>query len=131
MNSDSVKQCVLTGFILLAAAVALPAHAGPHGGGHGGGPGWWGFGLGLGLGWEAARISTPYYYPTYPVYYYPAPTYYYPASPPTVVVEPQPVTAAPSAWYYCDSAKGYYPSVRQCPEGWRMVPATPPPGPIR
>ncbi|MBI6554162.1 hypothetical protein YA0850_17315, partial [Pseudomonas veronii] len=65
MNSDSVKQCVLTGFILLAAAVALPAHAGPHGGGHGGGPGC------LGLGLEAARIATPYYYPTYPVYYYP------------------------------------------------------------
>jgi hypothetical protein len=35
-------------------------------------------------------------------------------------------TAAPGTWYYCDSAKAYYPYVSQCREGWRPVAATPP-----
>jgi hypothetical protein len=33
-----------------------------------------------------------------------------------------------SNWYYCESARGYYPTVPQCKEGWRAVPASPPPG---
>jgi len=48
---------------------------------------------------------------------------------------PQPAQApgsAPSStsgnWYYCESAKGYYPYVAECREGWRQVPASPPPG---
>ena len=142
MNLDTVRRCALTGIILIVTSLALPANADSH---HGGaGAFWWGIGLGLGLGWEAARIPGPYYYPAYPVYYYPAPTYYYPANPPTVIIESPPVILPPGAttgaappaaqsppnWYYCDSAKGYYPYVRQCPEPWRMVPATPP-GPIR
>ena len=32
-------------------------------------------------------------------------------------------------WYYCDSARGYYPYVSNCPEQWRAVPATPPASP--
>jgi hypothetical protein len=130
MNIDSLKRCMLTGLLLMVASLAVPAYAAPHGGGHGGGPGWWGIGLGLGLGWEAARIANPYYYPAYPVYYYPAPVYYYPASPPTVVVEPSAGPAAPANWYYCDSAKDYYPNVRRCPEAWHVLPAKPP-GPIQ
>jgi len=47
------------------------------------------------------------------------------AAPPTA---PTPGAQAPAVWYYCDSAKGYYPYVNQCPEGWRSVPATPPAG---
>ena len=61
-----------------------------------------------------------------------------------VVVEPQaPVMLAPPApvpttvpaqppaptWYYCASAKGYYPYVSSCPEGWKSVPAQPAPPP--
>ncbi|MBL8452839.1 MAG: hypothetical protein JNK97_08835 [Zoogloea sp.] len=51
--------------------------------------------------------------------------------PRTVVIEqPEPVVApaAPAAqnWYYCDSAKAYYPYVESCAEGWRAVPSTPP-----
>lgn len=144
MNIDSIKRCVLIGAVLIGTSLSLPANAEPHRGGHGGGPGWWGIGLGLGLGWEAAHIRDPYYYPAYPVYYYPAPGYYYPVSPPTVMIDSPsaalppggPAGIAPPAaqsapnWYYCDSAKGYYPYVRQCPEPWHMVPATPP-GPIR
>ena len=39
-----------------------------------------------------------------------------------------PQTAAPQSanWYYCESAKAYYPYVAECKEGWRQVPATPP-----
>jgi hypothetical protein len=54
-----------------------------------------------------------------------------PAPPPAT--SPQPAQApgsAPSSsagsWYYCDSAKGYYPYVAECKEGWRPVPAVPP-----
>lgn len=51
--------------------------------------------------------------------------------PRTVVIEqPEPVVvpATPAAqnWYYCDSAKAYYPYVESCAEGWRAVPSTPP-----
>ncbi|HET8575524.1 MAG TPA: hypothetical protein VFO18_00385 [Methylomirabilota bacterium] len=74
----------------------------------------------------------PYWGP-YPYWYYPPPYYYYP--PPTVVVEqppvyvqqptPPPPPAEPSYWYYCQSAKGYYPNVQSCPEPWTKVPARP------
>ncbi|MBI3370202.1 MAG: hypothetical protein HY017_00415 [Betaproteobacteria bacterium] len=37
-----------------------------------------------------------------------------------------PVQSAPGNWYYCESAKGYYPYVTECKEGWRTVPAAPP-----
>ena len=83
------------------------------------------------------------YYPLYPYYYpywyYPPPYYTY--TPPAVVVqEPpvyvqqpqqqvtvqpqQPAQAAPTEgyWYYCASAKGYYPSVQTCSEPWVKVP---------
>ncbi len=41
---------------------------------------------------------------------------------------PQVAPAAPASWYYCESAKAYYPYVSECREGWRAVPAAPPPG---
>ena len=83
------------------------------------------------------------YYPYYPYYYYPPPYYTY-SPPPAVVQEPPvyvqgpqqsqqsvtvqpPAQAAPqappeAAWYYCPSARGYYPSVQTCPEPWVKVP---------
>jgi len=115
------------------------AHVTPGGGGgrashdgghwHGSGWGWWGLGLGLGLGLEAAYQGYPYYvYPYYP-YAPPAVIIDQPAplllpEGPTVVVPPSPPATA--NWYYCDSAKRYYPYVTQCPEPWRLVPAVPP-----
>jgi hypothetical protein len=97
-----------------------------------------------------------YYYP-YPPAYYPPPAVTYPpavitvpGSPPPLYVEkryssgaaqspaPQgPAAQGPEAqaaqqaptWYYCPSAKGYYPYVRDCPEGWQAVPPHPPPPP--
>jgi hypothetical protein len=81
---------------------------------HDGRYGWWWFAGGL---W--------YIYPT-PVYPYPDPYV-----PPVVVTPTAPSAVASSApppaqyWYYCDSARGYYPYVPDCPSGWRPVPATP------
>jgi hypothetical protein len=71
-------------------------------------------------------------------YFYPRPVYPYPDAytPPVVVVPQAPpaesVAPAPPLqnWYYCASAKSYYPYVSSCPEGWKMVPATPPGVPL-
>jgi hypothetical protein len=68
-------------------------------------------------------------------YFYPRVIYPYPDpyTPPVVVVQPSaptpPVPNAPPPpqyWYYCDSAKTYYPYVAACPEGWKAVPVNPP-----
>ena len=99
-------------------------------------PGWgpragWGYGWG-GYGWGPRLWWGPawYGYPAYPYTYYP---YAYPAYPPSVVVQPNPQTyiqqappvaaqpQSPNYWYYCADAKGYYPYVRECPEGWMTV----------
>jgi hypothetical protein len=76
-------------------------------------------------GWWWTVGPTWYYYPQ-PVYPYPNP--YEP--PVAVIVQPKPATPAPPPpqpqnWYYCESARGYYPYVPSCPSGWRAVPATP------
>lgn len=102
--------------------------------------GWGGFGLGLGAG---ALLASPYYDP------YPWGGYYVPAYPTAAVVTTMPASppvspqgttylgngsgSAPpqgNSWFYCDSAKAYYPYVKHCPEPWREVPATPP-GPVQ
>ena len=68
----------------------------------------------------------PYY--GYP-YYYPPPYYYYPPAPaePQVYVE-RIDPAQQGFWFYCDQDRAYYPYVKECPAGWRRVPAAPPPG---
>jgi len=87
----------------------------------------------------------PYYYAN-EVYYTGAPGGYVVVSPPAggevIVAAPPPPSAAPvpppapvpapapqaaaGVWYYCESAKAYYPYVGECKEGWRQVPAAPP-----
>lgn len=58
---------------------------------------------------------------------FPPPYYNYP---PAVVQQEAPIVLpnlppAPQSWYYCESAKSYYPYAQTCPEGWRSVPAAP------
>lgn len=82
-------------------------------------------------GWWWIAGGEWFFYPQ-PVYPYPDPYAYVPLQ--TVVVQPPPPqTIAPQTvqqlWYYCDSARGYYPYVATCPSGWRAVPATPAPAP--
>jgi len=56
-----------------------------------------------------------------------------PAAPSSPEVQAPRSSAQPTAgsWYYCESAKAYYPYVQQCQEGWRAVPAVPPGAPSR
>ena len=96
--------------LLVPAVIALTATAGHAGG--------WRGGVFIGVG--------PYWGWGYP-WYYPPPYYYYP--PPTVVVEQPPVyVEQPRAgyWYYCASAREYYPKAAKCPEPW--IPVAPRPG---
>jgi len=86
------------------------------------GPYWWG---------------PPYPYWAYSPYYpyYPPPTYVYPPPPvigqePTVYIQQPPAQAPPPPpdgpyWYYCPSARAYFPTVSQCPEAWVKVPPRP------
>lgn len=74
------------------------------------------------LGWWWIVGGTWYFYPE-PIYPYPNPYL------PPAVVLPSPVPTSPAPqqyWYYCESAKEYYPYTLSCPERWKIVPATPP-----
>lgn len=121
MNKPLLNKTLVS--VLTAASLMTPLAASAHGGG-----GWgWGFATGAILG---AELAYPRYY--YPPYGYYAPYYY----PPTVVVTQPPVAPATTYvgpteegvgyWYYCESAKTYYPYISQCPEAWKKVPAAPP-----
>lgn len=55
-----------------------------------------------------------------PPYYYPPQVVVVPPPQPQVYIEQTP-TAAQNYWYYCKSAKGYYPYVKECPEAWQKV----------
>jgi hypothetical protein len=74
----------------------------------------------------------PYWGPYWGPAYYPAPVYY----PSPVVVSPpapaqyversdQPLSSG--YWYYCETSRGYYPYVKDCPSGWKAVPPAPAP----
>lgn len=91
--------------------------------------------------------GAPYYYAN-DIYYTGTPGGYAVARPPMVpdaasVEVPPPAAPAPplpspsqsataprgtppGMWYYCESAKAYYPYVSECREAWRPVPAAPP-----
>lgn len=120
--------------VALILALAAPGLAGGGRHSHGGtrvfvgvGPGFW---------WGGYPYSYyPYYRYPYPYYYYPYPYYVY--TPPPVVYEEPPVYVqqqavpttppAPAApeegyWYYCPSAREYYPTAPTCSEAWIKVP---------
>jgi hypothetical protein len=102
----NVKKILMVVFAVLMAGMATSASA--HGprtrlGVHIGGPVW-----------------GPVWYP--PPYYYPPQVIVLPPAQPPVYIEQQ--DAAPAAqqyWYYCTSAKGYYPYVKDCPDGWQKI----------
>jgi hypothetical protein len=104
-----------------------------HGGGwHGGvfvgGP-WW---YGPWWGWPypyAYGYPYSYYYPY--AYSYDSPYGYYPPAydGPSVYIQqqlqPRSEERVQGYWYYCASAKAYYPTVPKCPEAWIKVPPAP------
>jgi len=119
----TVAVSLLTVALLLVPA-ALSSAMGHGGGGHGGGHGFHGHnGFHGHFHGHGVIVVGPWWGPWwgYPYYY---PPYYYP---PQVVVQPAPIytdSPAPpeSYWYYCPSAKAYYPTVPTCPEVWIKVP---------
>ena len=74
-----------------------------------GGPVW-------GPAWGGGWYPPPYYYPPQVIVVPP------PAPPPVYIEQAQPEPqSAQQYWYYCARAKGYYPYVKECPEGWQKV----------
>jgi len=109
--------------VALLLVTVAPSHA--WGGGGHGGHGGHGFGH-HGFHGHGAIVVGPsfwwdpwWYYP--PPYY--APYYVYPQpvvqEPPVYVERPSPPQ---SYWYYCPSAKAYYPTAPTCREAWIKVP---------
>jgi hypothetical protein len=95
-------------------------------------------------------VIVPVLPPAYTIVYYGGMPYYYandvyyvqqgaqyavaappPSAEPAAAAPGAPAAQSPGTWYYCQSAQGYYPYVTQCPEGWKSVPAAPPPAPAR
>jgi len=139
----AIKQCALLALTatLLSSGVALADRGHGHGGGH------WrgnvGIYVGPGFGpyyprpYYAPYYGDPYYY-GYPPAYYPAPIVVTPAQPPVYIERAPQVqeqaqeTPSPSApaqdyfWYHCDKPEGYYPYIKECPQGWQKVTPEPP-----
>ena len=132
---NKISKAVAGASILLAGMLASTgAFAQHHGPRHSGGVR---LGVYIGAPHVAVRLS-PYYWPS-PYYAYPyPPAYVYPpvviapAAPPVYVEQyPAPPAPAPQAaaseWYYCASARAYYPYVGECAQPWQRVPAQPVP----
>ncbi len=104
---------------------------GHHGGGfhHGG----WGYGNGafiggLGLGYGLGYGAYNYYPYNYQPYVYPPTVVTVPASPPVYIQQSAPPVAKqyPAGyWYHCSNPEGYYPYVKDCPNGWQQVEPSP------
>jgi hypothetical protein len=115
--------------VLLASVsqFALADHHGHHHGYPGVVPGWW---TAPGPYLDVPSIEYfpsdfPYDYTNVLPYDYPAPAY---MPPPLPAAVPPAVTipGGKQGWYYCPSANGYYPYVPACPDGWQVIPGTPP-----
>jgi hypothetical protein len=103
--------------VVLLVLPTAPSQAWSH---HSGGRVFIGVGVWPGFWW-----GPPYPWYWYPPYYSP-PSYYPPA--PVIVQQPQTYIqqapapqAAVTYWYYCPSAKGYYPEIPNCSESWIPV----------
>lgn len=96
-------------------------HGGGWGYGHGGYYNGIGLGLGLlGLGYGLGYYGGPYYSPYYA---YPPTVVTIPVTPPVYIQQSPPVTQQypPGYWYYCNNPDGYYPYIKECPQGWQQV----------
>jgi hypothetical protein len=72
--------------------------------------------------WGAPYPYYPYWGGAYPYYAYAPPVVEQPLD---YVQGPLPGAQSPGYWYYCESARAYYPNVPSCPENWIQVPARP------
>ncbi len=98
------------------------------------GPGLFGPGF-FGSGYYGYPYSYRYRYPgAYynPRGYYSSPSVIAPSAPVIYIQRETPVTSQTqpvqtSYWYYCRNPEGYYPYIKQCPEGWLQVAPQPTP----
>lgn len=93
--------------------------------------GGWAWGRGH-FGFYLGAPFYPYYgwgypYPyAYPYPYYPPAVVGAPTAPQTYVQQAPPVQQNQSGyWHYCNDPDGYYPYVKECPNGWQLVAPTP------
>lgn len=128
----------IAGLLALTAQDVVLARGG-HGHGHGHhGHGHHGhrhshFNFGISMGGFAPGFYGssfyPYGYSAYPGPFFAPPRYGYspvvtaPVKPPVYIQREQTAAAQPSTnyWHYCRNPEGYYPSVKNCPEGWIQV----------
>jgi len=99
------------------------------------GPGFYGPGF-YGPGFYGYGYPYPYGYRYPGSYYYPRSYYSSPLiapSAPTVYIQRETPIAASTQpaqtnyWHYCRNPEGYYPYVKECPEGWLQVAPQPAP----
>jgi hypothetical protein len=111
---------VLIAFITANAAWARGGHGGGHYGGWGHGGHYSGLGLALGLGYGLGYYGNSYYSPYYA---YPPTVVTVPVAPPVYIQQAPPVTQQYPVgyWYYCNDPQGYYPYIKQCPNGWQQI----------
>ncbi|MEI6206464.1 MAG: hypothetical protein WCP20_06760 [Desulfuromonadales bacterium] len=77
-------------------------------------------GVWIGPVWEPWWGPYPYYSAPQVIIERPSPTVEY-------YMQPAPQQhEEPVYWYYCRKPEGYYPYVKQCPDGWMKVVPTPP-----
>lgn len=82
----------------------------------------WAHGSRVRVGVAFGPVWSPFWYPHWP--YYPPPIVVAPpAPPPPVYIEQSSIhmEAEGRYWYFCPSARGYYPAVPTCPEDWLPV----------
>jgi len=122
-----MKKLLLIAFTLLitsSSAFAGEGYGRGGGGGHGGG-GFWIIPalIGGAIIYDLTRPQPIYQQPT-PVYVQQPPVYqqYSPPNNNAGIA-----TLSTPNWYYCTSSAGYYPYVKACPEGWKVVSSIPPP----
>ena len=135
--SGTMKSMVAVGLAAMALLAATPADA--HRGGR------WRGDVDIRIGvpyWGWGYWGPRWYYAPPPMVYAPPPVYAPRSYEQPVYVErddddfrdddrrdddrraaPQP----PVWWYWCPSAKGYHPYVKDCPGGWQRVPPQPVP----
>jgi hypothetical protein len=118
------KQLIVTVALFLLGLLAVGDASADRGRGHG-----WGHGHGYGRVGVGVFVGAPFWSPWYyPAYYPPvvierrAPPVYIEQSPP---VEMRAQTVYSGYWYYCQSPSGYYPEIRECPQGWLKIPPRP------
>ena len=109
--------CTIVAALALLLAAVSPGQA--FRGGHGGHGGHFGRGGHVNVGFF---VGGPFWGPGWWGPYYPSYPYY---APQTVVVQ-QPVTYSQQTpeqnyWYFCRDPEGYFPYVRNCPNGWLKV----------